>query len=146
VYRIIFQIFGKNFSGQLYHPIIKDYFFPSSAPHRFLHPTRILNTVGWLHVFLGFWLITPVAIGIGLLVHRRWAWKLANVTVGFTSIFWGVFCVVILLASFFMLSSEFIPIEGLAALYAQLGWVFFVLYSQLWFYLRRADVKALFTT
>lgn len=56
----------------LFQPDLLDYFYPRHAPHR-KWAGQSVTIVAWSQILLGFWLVVPLVLGIGLLYRKRWA-------------------------------------------------------------------------
>jgi hypothetical protein len=116
----------------LFRVHVRDYFSPLEAPHS-SNPTKVLEILGRLHILLGFWLLLPILIGVGMLVRRnREMWWSAYLTT-------ALLCLISLtgvIGPFFGL--------GLSSLVRGASLLIFSLESQVWLYLRRPEVHQLY--
>ncbi|MEW5869261.1 MAG: serine/threonine-protein kinase [Chloroflexota bacterium] len=115
----------------LLSPLVLDYFQPAAAPHK-PDPGKALNLVGWLHIVLGFWLVAPIFIGIGMLARQnKRMWWMAIIAL-------LILCLAALgLAGWVFYDSDYQPIDGILT---GLGLLVLTLESHVWLYLRRPEV------
>jgi hypothetical protein len=59
----------------LFQTNVLDYFYPRHAPHP-RRPERSIAFAAWSQILVGFWLLLPLILGIGLLYRKRWALRM----------------------------------------------------------------------
>jgi hypothetical protein len=119
----------------LFRPYVLDYFLPAGAP-RTSRPYPRLNIIGWLHMLLGFWAVVPLFLGLGLIdstgKRTPGKWRFAS---SMLSILCLLLLIIVILSVFAMGDPLLV---GLAS-------ILFALELQLWLYLRRPDVRQVFS-
>lgn len=120
----------------LFKPSVKDYFMPGSIPRKPWLPTE-LTVIGWLHILLGFWLVLPLVVGIGLIQgHKKWVWALFTTE----SILACVVGFLLVLTGSSKMNVDATAGSGLLVF----GYLLITLFFSTWLWLRRNDVRQAF--
>jgi Protein kinase domain len=138
----------------LFRPNVQDYFLPAGAP-RSSKPYPCLDVIGWLHILLGFQAILPLLLGLVLLnltgkrTRRKWRFAISILSILCLLLLVITVLLVIFTGSGNICHSSSYPYsyycDPTPQVLVGIASILFILEFQLWLYLRRPDVRQVFS-